>query len=586
MPRDNPPWQPPPAPAPDHLYAALPELPKLLVHLAARRVGSLTQTPEAIYAYLFDGDISAPVGRIPRLRAAAERLALAVQRREPVGIHGDYDADGVSATALLATWLGGLGLQVRTVLPRRDRDGYGLGIPALEGLAAAGCRLVVALDCGIAAVGPAQRARELGLELIVLDHHQPGEALPEGALLVDPRLPDGHPDDACLAAVGLAYRLAEAMVACGAGQAGALRELLDLVALGTIADVCPLTGQNRRLVAAGLSVLRQGKRPGLVALARQAGLPLERLDAEGVAFGLAPRLNAAGRLDDPRLAFAGLTTPDPARAEALAAELDGLNRQRRALTERALGEAVTMLGAVNGVPKLLFAWSAGWHPGVIGLVAGKLKERYQRPVVALTLTQTADGDRYTGSARSMEGFDLAAALHSCADLLHAGGGHARAAGLSVDGAAFEALRDRLTRLAEEQIGPEGLRPRPAPEALVQPERLTPEVVAALELLGPFGEGNSRPLLQADGLRVHQRRLVGANGAHAQLRLRSGLGEHRAVQFGADVASLPVTGDLVDALFSPRLDEYRGSVRVELHLAALRPAVAPTGRGTRDAAAGP
>lgn len=576
----DPVWAPHHANAPQRIFDALPDVPPLVVHLAAWRLRALA-TPAvalaggaddwpdvaAIHDFLFPSPTAPlPACRLPRLAEAAARLALAVQRRETIGIHGDYDVDGVTSTALLATWLRGLGLAVEIVLPNRG-DGYGLSNGALESLAARGCRLVVAVDCGITALTEAARARELGLDLIVLDHHVPGPELPEVAFLIASKLPEADVAEHCLAAVGLAFRLCEAMVHAGVGEERDLTRLLDLVALGTIADVCPLTGQNRPLVRRGLVALRAGGRPGVAALASSARLQQAHLSADDVAFRLAPRLNAAGRLGDPRLAFDLLVTDDTARAAILAGELERLNRERQRLTEAALAAAMQQLGSVNGAPKLLIATGTDWPLGIVGLVAGKLAERYHRPAVALATTATG----YAGSARSVDGFDMAAALLGCRDLLIRGGGHARAVGLTLEAAALAPLRLRLQQLAEEQIGAEQLRPRLAVEAKVRLKTLTPELLRALDHLGPFGEGNRPPLLQADRVGVAGVSRVGKERQHVQLRLRQGTTMCKAVQFDIDPATLPAVGTHVDVLFVPQLDLYDGAERVELRVVAMRPA---------------
>jgi single-stranded-DNA-specific exonuclease len=386
-------------------------------------------------------------------------------------------------------------------------------------------------------------------------------------LLVASKLPEADVADHCLAAVGLAYRLCEAMVNVGLGEERDLVRLLDLVALGTIADVCPLTGQNRALVRRGLVALRASERPGVAALTSSARIQQADLSADDVAFRLAPRLNAAGRLGDPRLAFDLLMTDDPAQAAILAGELERLNRERQRLTEAAVSAATRQLGSVNGAPKLLFATGTGWSLGIVGLVAGKLAERYHRPAVALAATATG----YAGSARSVDGFDMAAALLDCRDLLVRGGGHARAAGLTLEAAALAPLRLRLQQLAEEQISAEQLRPRLTVEAKVRLKTLTPELLHALDHLGPFGEGNRPPLLQVDRVGVAGISRVGKERQHVQLRLQQGTAMCKAVQFDIDPATLPVVGTHVDVLFVPQLDRYDGAERVELRVVAIRPA---------------
>lgn len=564
-------WEPPLSRAPHFLVEALPAIPPLVTHLAAWRLRNGRPTADwpdtvQIYNYLYNAETAPlPACRIPRLQQAAERLTLAVQRQEAVGVHGDYDADGVTSAALLTEWLESLGLRVETALPNRFRDGYGLGVAALERLASAGCRLVVAVDCGISSLEAAIRARELGVELIILDHHEPGSALPNVDLLVDPKLPDGSREDHCLAAVGLAYRLCEAMTRCGAGDDGRLATLLDLVALGTIADVCPLTGQNRLLVARGLAALRQANRPGVVALAASAGVRLDRLRAEEVAFRLAPRLNAAGRIADPRVAFDLLRARDAAQAASLAQELERLNRQRQTLTEAAFQAALGQLGSVNGAPKMLIAAGADWHQGVVGLVAGKLTERYHRPAIALT----AVGEQYVGSARSIEGFDIARALQDCRDLLVHGGGHARAAGLTIDAAALPPLRVRLETLAARSLTDERMRVHFTAEARVHLKTLTVETLHGIERLGPFGEANPSPLLMAQNAEIVACNAT-SGGAHTQLRVRQAASAPmRGICFQTAPADVPAVGARVDLLFTPRLDEYQGVERVDLHVEALR-----------------
>lgn len=569
-------WEPAPPPAPSHLYRALPRWQKLVVHLAAQRLRTAGEaaagespwpTPDEISALLgLTAEAPLPACTVARLGDAAQRLARAVERGERVGIHGDYDVDGVTATALLAEWLTALGAPVEVFLPHRERDGYGLGAAALTALAARGCRVVVAVDCGVTALAEARLAAELGLELIIVDHHEPAAALPEPALMVDPKL-DGDSPDACLAAVGLSYRLCEAMVGAGAGSAALLASLHDLVALGTIADVCPLTGPNRQLVLRGLAALRATERPGLPALARLAGVDLARASADDVAYRLAPRLNAAGRLGDAVLAYELLTTRDPALAEQWAQELHALNSRRQALTDRAVAEAVAQLGMVNGEPRLLFARHDNWPIGVIGLVAGRIAERYHRPALALA----PNGAQYIGSARSIDGFDIAAALQSCGDLLVRCGGHARAAGLTVEAANLEPLRQRLAALAASGLADDRLRRRYRPEASVQLTSLTTATVRQMERLGPFGEGNRPPLLLVERAQLAGLKGVGTGSAHARITLAQGPARQAGILFRADLEALPPVGSSVDALFTPKLDVYRGVERVDLQFVALRPA---------------
>ncbi len=494
---------------------------------------------------------------VPGMAHAADRLAAAVALGERVAIHGDYDVDGICATAILVRTLRGLGADPLWYVPHRLRDGYGLGMPAVEALAAQGARVLVAADCGITAYDAVARAAALGLDVIVVDHHTPGPERP-AALVVAPAEGAGVLDPPPCAA-GLAYLLAWALRRRAAGQ-GAPEGLAALAALGTIADVVPLLGDNRRLAAGGLAQLRTAPIAGIRALVDVAGItgPLE---AWHIGWQLGPRLNAPGRLGDPTPALRLLLTDDAGEARHLAEALDEANRERQAILERVLGDAITQVGLEPDAPALVVA-GEGWHPGVVGLVAGRLVEQFGRPAVAVAL---ADGVG-RGSARSIEGFHLVQALDACRAHLRGFGGHAMAAGLSIDAGSVEAFRHAFLEVA-------AARAPAAPAALdvdaeVSLADVTVPLVTALEALGPFGPGNPQPVCAVRSVHAVTRRVVG-DGAHLRMGVTDGSVFVETIGFAmAGIAELlSFTDAAVDLAFVPELDRFDPD-RVRLRLRAL------------------
>ena len=505
--------------------------------------------------------------RIPGMDAAVALVAGAVRAGRPIAIHGDYDVDGITATAILVRTLRGLGASPSARLPHRIRDGYGLGIAAIEALAAQGAGLLIAADCGITAIDAVGRARALGLDVIVLDHHEPAEARPDAAV-VEPG--DRGEDDAAPCAAGLAFFFAWALRRA-LGCAPALpADLAALAALGTVADVVPLVGDNRRLVAAGLRQMRTEPPLGVRALLEEAAIS-GPVDTWHIGWQIAPRLNAPGRLGDPRPALDLLLTDDPAEARALARTLDEANRERQMILDQVLTDAVGQVeSAVRseaGVPAAIVVAGEGWHPGVVGLVAGRLVETYRRPAIAIALA----GPGGRGSARSVRGFDLVQALAGCGSHLAAFGGHAMAAGLSIDREAIPAFREcfagrvagALTGRPEEPL---------AVDAEVALADVTPSLVAEINRLAPFGLGNPSPVLAVRGVRPVARRLVG-DGAHLGMGVTDGATFADAIGFsmGGWIDVLTLTGAAVDLAFTPEIDAgpgAGGTGRVRLRLRAL------------------
>lgn len=476
--------------------------------------------------------------------AATARLRAALQAREPILVCGDFDADGVSGTALLVRALRLAGGDVRYALPRRLEHGYGLPVAIVEQAAAARIGLLVAVDHGVGAHAAIGRAAELGLDVIVCDHHLPPAVLPPALAILNPRRSDCAYPFRDLCGAGIAFKLVQALLP---DDPKALWPLLDLVAVATIADLVPLLGENRVLVRHGLPHLAAAARPGLRALAEVAGVPLPAIGPGHVAFGLAPRLNAAGRLDDARLAVELLLTEDAAEAVQLARELDRHNRERQGLEGAILESALREVECQHDLAqdRAIVLSSADWHPGVLGIVASRLVERFARPVALIA--ERGEGAR--GSARSAAGWHITDALARCGDLLSHFGGHRAAAGFSLAPQQIPAFRERFLALAGAELAAQDLVPVLSAEAEVALGELTLELAVALEALAPHGVGNPEPIFVTRNVQVVQRpRLVGRNHLKMRVRQTNSGTVIETIGFGLG-AWLPV----VTAAAPPRLD---------------------------------
>lgn len=501
------------------------------------------------------------------MEQAVARIFTALDRGERIVVHGDYDADGITAAALMVEALRRLGaLSVDFYLPSRFREGYGLHREALEQIAGGGAELVITVDCGSNAAAEACCARELGLDLIVTDHHQPF-TVPAGAAAVLNPLQQGcsYPFKE-LSGVGVAFKLASALME----RAGVPfpRGLLDLAALGTVADVVPLAGENRILVAAGLEQLQQAPRPGIKALADAAGLEQERIDSYALAFVLAPPLNAAGRLGEADPAIRLLLEQKAAEAERLALLLHQANRQRREAEMQILQEAEAMLAAdpLAAGEKVLTLAGEGWPHGVIGIVASRLTERYYRPTVLVGLEE-GEG---RGSARSIPGFDITAALRSCASLLDRFGGHSGAAGFTIHPSRVKELREGLNSYASPRLQGDQLRPLIELDAALEAQEINISLARQLRLLEPLGAGNPAPLFCSCGWELDSWRLVGKGREHLKLDLVRG-GHRAAPVFFAAAPLEPALGRgrRFDLAFTLREGSYLGRPTMEMVLKDLR-----------------
>ena len=519
---------------------------------------------------------------LPGVAEAADRMLAAAKAGRNIVVYGDYDADGMCATAILMNCLEAIDAQASWYVPDRFEEGYGLNGDALESLAKKGASLVVTVDCGIASVAEARKARELGLELIITDHHSFADTLPEADVLVHPRLPGAGYPFGELCGAGVAFKLAWAIAtrACGSKQVTPrLREMLlksiGFAALGTVADVVPLLDENRIYVKHGLECLRKRGGPGIERLLELAKLQEKsQLESEDVAFRLAPRLNAAGRLGQAASGIELLTTADAARAVSLADYVHELNAQRDTL-ERSIQLAAAKQARDRFDPEqdpALVLADRGWHAGVIGIVAGRLAEKFHRPIVMLARDEH-QGRPAIGSVRSVPGFDVHAALVTCRDLLVTCGGHAAAAGLRIEDAKIDAFRARFLAAVEQRM-PAALRQAQITldgEATLA--SLTLDTVQQMEQLAPFGQANRRPVLCASGVRLAEPpRTIGAGARHISMSLVQHGAKLRGVAFGgADwLDHLPAPGQPFHVAFKPKINEFRGRRTAEMEIIDWRP----------------
>jgi single-stranded-DNA-specific exonuclease len=509
--------------------------------------------------------------RLAGMSEAVERLLAAVARGERIAVHGDYDVDGITATVIVRRTLELLGGEVVHFVPDRMRDGYGLNTPAIERLHAEGARVVVSVDCGIRGAEAARRARDLGVDLIITDHHEPDDELPPALAVVNPKRRDCSYPDKNLAGVGVALKLVQALTA-RAGRGNWLPAFVKIAAIGTLADVVPLTGENRVIAKLGLEALSRGPhKAGLRALIESAGLAGKPIDSYHVSFMLAPRVNAAGRMSSPDIALRLLLAADDGmleEARGLAAQLNTEN-ERRQLEERAIlaeaRKAVETDPDVGARAALVVAGD-GWHRGVIGIVASRLVDAFHRPAIVISI----DGDTAHGSCRSIPGFDMLAALTACAEHLDQFGGHRAAAGLTMSRSRIRAFREALTTWADERLGPDDLRPRLRIDGQLGFRQITPRLYDGISQLAPFGVGNPKPAFWtaaaqlADGPRRMKERHLSMSLRQDGVALRGVF--WRAAERAAEIAA---ARDGLDVVYSIERNTFNGFASLEVSLADVR-----------------
>ena len=506
------------------------------------------------------------------MQATVDRIQYALEHQEPIAIYGDYDVDGVTATALLVQALDGLGANVRGYIPNRFDEGYGLNKDALDALQADGVKLVISVDCGIRSPDEALHAQKIGLDLIISDHHHPdGLNLPPAFAVINPKQHGDPYPDKDLAGVGIAYKIAEALITSRYQASGfQLSDLLDLVALGTVADLAPLVGENRSLVRKGLRQIRATKRQGLYSLAGVAQMKIDKTTAGQIGFMLGPRLNASGRLESALASLELLTTPDVMRAGQLALQLDGQNRQRQTITKTMQQQADEMAMSEDPNAFLLFAAHEDFNPGVVGLAASRLTELYYRPAVVAAKST----DETRGSCRSIPEFHITEALDLCKDLLVRHGGHAAAAGFTVKNENLPELVARLKSIAKDQLSGRDLRQTLSADMVVPLSHLTFDVLNYLAYLEPTGYGNPDAIFVSRNVKVKAARTVGAENRHLKLSLEDERGatvDSIGFRMGHLQPSLPPR---VDVMYHFEVNEYNGRKSLQLNLKDVKPAGIP------------
>ncbi|MBI1249321.1 single-stranded-DNA-specific exonuclease RecJ [bacterium] len=522
---------------------------------------------------------------LPGVSQAAEKIHAAVNADKKITIYGDYDADGITSTAILFRCLKLMGASVSYYVPHRIDEGYGLNVEALEKLADRETDMVITVDCGIASVVEAQRAKELGLELIVTDHHEMGETLPDAAALVHPRLPGTNYPFGGLCGAGVALKLAWSLCQrqCQSKRVterykNFLLSAVGLASIGTVADVVPLTDENRLLVRHGLNCLREFPVPGISALLRVTSLADKpALASDDIGFSIAPRLNAAGRLGQAQLAIELLTTDSNERAGALADYLHQLNDSRSSLersVQLAASKQIKECFDPENDPALVLA-GHGWHPGIIGIVAGRLADKYNRPVVMIALDE-AGVKPGVGSCRSANGLNLHEALQACDHLLLGHGGHAAAAGLQIDEAQLDNFRHEFCEYASANVADDDRIAELVIDAEAPFTQLTRQIVQQIDLLGPFGQGNPRPLMCATGAKLATPpKRIGGGERHLAIQLEHHGVKIRGVAFGRGewAEELEATEGPLDIAYHPVINTFRGRSNVELQLVAWKPSEA-------------
>ena len=493
---------------------------------------------------------------------AANRVGLAITQGEKIAVFGDYDVDGITATCLLTDFLRHQGADVVSYIPGRLEEGYGLNPIAIRQLHGEGVKLIITVDCGITAVSEAELCRDLGIDLVITDHHECKDILPQAAAVVDPHRPDGGYPHKNLSGVGVAFKLAAALAG---NQEAVLQEYADMVCLGTVADVMLLQGENRAFVQKGLESLRTTRRPGIAALMEETGCIPETTTATTIGFMLAPRINAAGRMGKIELAIELFLTEDPQRAAEVARLLCELNRERQNVESEIYAQAISMLPQ-GQTPEAIVLAEESWHQGVVGIVASRIAEEFACPTFLICL----DGQHGKASSRSHGGFNLFSSLTALSDLLESYGGHELAAGFTISRENIPEFRRQICRLAGDFYCGDAPRTQLEIDCAVPPELLTIRGIESLNALEPCGSGCPKPVLMMKNLTIERLQQVGG-GRHMRLRVRNGRHTLNAIYFSATAESASVAmGDVVDIAFTPQINDFRGERTVQMNVLDIRP----------------
>lgn len=546
------------------------KLTPLMVQLLANR--DLTE-PEEIENFVQPQDVSQHPDptMLTGMQPAVDRIVRSLNNHEKIVVYGDYDADGVTSTALLTTALRHFGADVEPYVPNRMSEGYGLNPNAVQQLASRGTRLLITVDCGISGRDEVEVARQAGMDVIVTDHHHLPSDLPNAAACINPKqIVAGCECYQELAGVGVAYQLVRALVKrCGKPKRLRNKDLLGLVAIGTVADVVPLKGANRPLVQQGLAAIPENSLPGLRTMLEFAGLKPGAIDTDRVGFIIGPRLNAAGRIDDARTAYDLLMTEDAYYARQLAQKLEAQNRRRQALMNSIVEQARERVKRMDDGSRIIVLHDSAWPSGVVGLVAGRLVEEFGRP--AVVIEQGEEESR--GSARSVPQFNMVEALTGVSDLLVKFGGHSAAAGFTIKTANIEELNRRLCATCEKQVQEGQLRPTISADAELPVNRVNDDTLEQINRMSPFGAGNPSPLFVANGVRVVSASTVGDNDAHLKLVVADRNNGHApleaiAFRYGCLADTVKRRGE-VDLVYSIERREWKGDTHLQLRVKDIR-----------------
>ncbi|NLL89823.1 MAG: single-stranded-DNA-specific exonuclease RecJ [Dehalococcoidales bacterium] len=520
--------------------------------------------PAQIEAFIkADSSLSGDPLLLPDIHQAINRVYQGLLSGEKIAVYGDFDVDGITGTAILVQGLQALGGDITPYIPHRIREGHGLNSAALDYLKGEGISLVITVDCGVTGIAQVKKAKRHGLDIVITDHHTPLGELPEAVAVVDPKRDDSkYPFDE-LAGVGVAYKFLEALYK-GIGWEKQIANYLDLVALGTVADMMPLLGENRYLVKQGLKELSKNRRPGIREISILAGIDIANIGTEEISWALAPRLNAASRLEHALTSYKLMVTESTEEAQDLSILLEEQNSERQKMTSRSLAKAREQVQA-KGIAPLLIASDPDYPPGIIGLVAGRLSEEFYRPSIVIKVGEKSSN----GSCRSIPEFNIIKALNECHELMSDFGGHDRAAGFTMPTKNLARLEEKLGQIAEEQLEGLDLRPKLDIDAVTTLSQMGGETYQSLQSLAPFGMGNPVPTFLSRSVEVVTCQTMGNNGDHLRLRLKQNNVNWEAVAFGLGERSKGMHSH-IDIVYNLRLERWRGEERLRLNIQDLAP----------------
>ncbi len=503
------------------------------------------------------------------METAVDEISKCLDANAPILVYGDYDVDGTTAASLLHLFLQSIGAKSEFYIPDRNTEGYGVSHKGIDYAASIGAKLIITCDCGITAVEQADYAKQQGVNMMITDHHIPDEKLPDAVAILNPKQADCEYPNKNLCGAGVAFKLTQALAKKRNFAAEQALQFMDLAAIGTAADIVKVTGENRIIVGEGLKLISQGKRPGIKALKKVAGITRDEVTVSDVLFGLGPRINAVGRLGEAMRAVRLMTATTEAEAKELSAVLNSENEARKAVEGKIYDEAVRLSNAKYDPreKRSLVLYQEGWHHGVIGIVASKLKERYFVPTVIIAVNDGVG----KASARSISGFDLHAAFSKCADLLLSFGGHTMAAGMSIDPANLEAFEQRFQEVAMDQVTEEMMRPRLKIESIIEFSDINSQLMETLRRLAPYGPGNMRPMFASQNLEVigyPRPKIVGKN--HLKFKVRQGRTVLDAIGFGmAESLELLYSKKALEMAYILAENEWQGRKTIQLELKDIR-----------------